>query len=54
MIDLHDKNSCPSLEEISEYIRNPVFMQFCSEIKNTYGCSEIIEYLMQLGKRVEC
>lgn len=44
MIDLHDKNSCPSLEEISEYIRNPVFMQFCSEIKNTYGCSEIIEY----------
>lgn len=44
MIDLYDKNTCPSFEEISEYIGNPVFMQFCSEIKNTYGCSEIIEY----------
>lgn len=44
MIDLHDKNSCPSLEEISEYIGNPVFMQFCSDIKSAYGCSEKIEY----------
>lgn len=44
MIDLQDKNNCPSIEEISQYIRNPVFMQFCSEIKKTYACGEKIEY----------
>lgn len=44
MIDLQDKNICPVLEEISEYVRNPVFMQFCMEIKNTYQCNEKIEY----------
>ena len=44
MIDLQDKNSCPAIEEISEYVRNPVFMQFCSEIKSAYQCIEKIEY----------
>lgn len=44
MIDLQDKNSCPTLEEIGEYVKNPIFMQFCSEIKNTYGCSEKMEF----------
>ena len=44
MIDLQDKNSCPSIEEISEYVRNPVFMEFCSEIRNTYQCREKMEY----------
>lgn len=44
MIDLQDKNNHPTIEEISEYVQNPVFMQFCTEIKNTYKCSEKIEY----------
>ena len=44
MINLQDKNRRPSLEDISEYIRNSVFMQFCMEIKNTYNCAEKIEY----------
>lgn len=44
MIDLQDKNHCPDIETISEYVRNPVFLQFCSEIKNTYKCNEKIEY----------
>ena len=44
MTDLQDKNYCPTIKEISEYVRNPVFMQFCSEIENTYGCNEKIEY----------
>ena len=44
MIDLQDKGVCPALEEISEYVRNPVFMEFCSEIKDTYKCKEKIEY----------
>ena len=44
MIDLKDKNNCPAIETISEYVRNPVFMQFCPEIRNTYQCNERIEY----------
>ncbi|MCI8638141.1 MAG: DUF3788 domain-containing protein [Coprococcus sp.] len=44
MIDLQDKNICPAIEEIGEYVRNPVFTQFCSEIKNIYKCNEKIEY----------
>ena len=44
MIDLQDKNHSPVLEEIGEYVGNPVFMQFCSEIKNTYKCDGKIEY----------
>lgn len=43
-IDLQDKNNPPAIEAISEYVRNPVFVQFCSEIKNTYKCNEKIEY----------
>lgn len=44
MIDLQDKNTCPSIEGIGEYVRNPVFTLFCSEIKDTYKCKEKIEY----------
>ena len=44
MIDLEDKNNCPTIGEISEYIGNPVFTKFCSEIKSTYKCNEKIEY----------
>lgn len=44
MIDLQDKNYCPSIKEISEYVRNSVFMQFCSEIRETYQCNEKIEF----------
>lgn len=44
MIDLQDKNYRPVIREISEYVKNPVFMQFCTEIKDTYQCSEKIEY----------
>lgn len=44
MIDLQDKNICPTLEDLGEYIRNPLFVQFCSEIKSRYQCNEKIEY----------
>ena len=44
MINLQDKNTCPTLEEIGEYVRNPVFMQFCTEVKETYQCREQIEF----------
>lgn len=44
MIDLQDRNICPCIEEISEYVGNPVFMQFYSKVKDTYKCNEKIEY----------
>lgn len=44
MIDIQDKNYCPAIHEIGEYVRNSVFMQLCSEIRDTYQCNEKIEY----------
>lgn len=44
MVDLQDKKACPTIEEIGEYVRNPVFTLFCSKIKDTYKCNEKIEY----------
>lgn len=44
MINRLEKQYCPSLEEISEYVRNPVFSEFCSELKDRYQCMEKIEY----------
>ena len=56
MIDLKDRNYCPTLEEIGAYIQNSVFQDFCSEIKETYKCSEKIEYSccsMEPGRNVK-
>lgn len=44
MIDLQDKNYCPTLEEIGEMVGNPLFRRFCFEIKEEYKCAEKIEY----------
>lgn len=44
MIDLQDKNYSPVLEEIGEYIRNPLFQEFYSELKETFQCREKIEF----------
>ena len=44
MIDLQDKSTCPALEELGDYIKNPVFAEFCAEIRNTYKCNEKIEF----------
>ena len=44
MVDLLDRNLCPALEAFGEYIRNPLFMQFCGQIKERYVCRENIEY----------
>ncbi len=44
MIDLQDCNYRPTLDEIAEYTNSPAFRQFCSDIKDTYKCSEKIEY----------
>lgn len=44
MIDIQNKGYCPSLEEIEEFVNNPVFAQFCTEVKTKYKCNEKIEF----------
>lgn len=44
MIDLEDKSYCPTLEDIGDYIKNPLFLQFCLDIKLKYKCKEKIEF----------
>lgn len=44
MLDLLNKDSAPDLEEIAQYIRNPLFMQFCTQLKQKYQCMEKIEF----------
>lgn len=44
MIDLRDRHYCPTLEEIGQYVGNPVFTRFCSQMKSTYKCEEKIEF----------
>ena len=44
MIDLKDKQTRPTLEEIGQVVRNPIFTRFCDELKDTYQCTEAVEY----------
>ena len=44
MIDLKNKDYRPTPDELGDYIGNPVFRQFCGELKEAYSCKEIIEY----------
>lgn len=44
MLDLQDKDHRPSFEELTEYIRNPVFRIFSQKIRTDYNCREKIEY----------
>lgn len=44
MINIQDREYCPALEEVGEYVNNPVFTQFCTDIKIRYNCKEKIEF----------
>lgn len=44
MIDLRNKQVRPSLEEIGETIRNPLFGQFCEELQAAHNCRESIDF----------
>ena len=49
MADLLDQTAQPTLEEIGQVIQNPIFAQFCSEIKGTYKLS-LIHILKEEGQ----
>lgn len=44
MINIQNSEHRPTLEEMSEYVRNPVFDKFCSEIKTKYNTDGQPEY----------
>ncbi len=44
MIDLQDRSHCPTLEEIGQHVKNPLFQKFCWEIKGKYKIIEKIEF----------
>ena len=44
MIDIKDYNYCPDIDEISEYIRNSIFDDFCTEIIKGYTVQPKIEF----------
>lgn len=44
MIDLQNYAHCPTLDEISEYVRNPVFDKFCAELQEKYKVTEQTEF----------
>lgn len=44
MIDIREKAYCPSLEEMGDYIANPVFSEFCHEVERNYRCRGKLEF----------
>ena len=44
MIDIRNKNYSPSLDEIVEYIRNPVFLEFCEDVKIKFNAKEQLDF----------
>lgn len=44
MLDRQDKSACPTLAEVAQWVRNPVFDRFCARMGDTCGCGERIEY----------
>lgn len=44
MIDIKNYNYCPDIDEISEYIRNPLFDDFCSEMIKEYNAKHKVEF----------
>lgn len=41
---MQDRGRCPTIEEMGAYVGNPVFLQFCTEMKLKYSCAEKIEF----------
>lgn len=44
MIDLQNPSHCPTLDEVAEYIQNPLFPNFCTDIKTKYNGKEKLEF----------
>lgn len=43
-MDIKDRSVRPTLEEMGAYVRNPLFLTFCSEMTRAHGCREAVEF----------
>ncbi|WP_303971488.1 DUF3788 domain-containing protein [Faecalicoccus pleomorphus] len=44
MIDIQDKSYIPSFDELAGYIQNPLFLDFCSDIKSKFCTKEQFDF----------
>lgn len=44
MIDIRDSRHCPSMEELENYVRTPLFQQFCGEMQDAYQANVKLEF----------
>lgn len=44
MINIQDRNHVPTMEEMEEYIRNPLFAALCTELETEYGIQGKFEF----------
>lgn len=44
MIDLQNINKCPTIHKMADYVGNPLFLEFCTQIRARYACPELIEF----------
>ncbi len=44
MINLQDRNHIPTMEEMADYIRNPLFESLCTELETGYGARGTFEF----------
>ena len=41
---IEDSTRCPSVNELSAYVSNPVFTHFCSDMERRYGAAPLISF----------
>lgn len=44
MIGLQNINKCPAIHKMADYVGNPLFLEFCTQIRAHYACPELIEF----------
>ena len=44
MTVVEDDTRCPSIDELSAYVANPVFSLFCNEMERRYGAAPLISF----------
>ena len=44
MIDIQNKEYCPTVEEIGQYINNSLFARFCEDVQMKYHCAIKVEF----------
>lgn len=51
MTVVEDDTRCPSIDELSAYVANPVFSLFCNEMERRYGAAPLISFSSCIWER---